>query len=513
MPWHGTNLVQSCGDGTRESRFEGRDGEQLVGHQMHPDCARWILQEIMVPRTVQTLKKIVYLIRKLNLLGAEVYTEQFRCVSDGSIQRLTYATYPEASKGKSGYWLYKYWFTILLLLDGVALCLVFFVTDHCSVGVSAGKMFNTPSAELLALGCSYLGLPLDDYKYYACYCRPAVRANTHGIGFSGYGFAVPYLVLPPSMYCPDVRHWFRLVRNNLNGLGFLVFFCEKQGTVQGSQVASMHSLLTLSRERNSYGVPLKDICTINSYADFKDDAALELVSAKVIALLPDHDKATRLALEAAHHIAKVYTELKFCNPDKMVEYAWRAAGIWQLQARYVRHVSKIPRPSDCLPSNQFETSVEMWACVATNHVLLFFRHCEQLKLSWTQAVLHCLNSDQLEGTHGAGRTAMGNEVNFTFARWCQILSALAEDAECEADLRARGVEFSAPKHKKKVAQGKINLGTLPCNVGDELGISNYCMPETYHEFVEDMIAARERGLQWARDRYISMFRNLPLLTM
>jgi hypothetical protein len=206
MPWHGTNLVQSCGDGTRESRFEGRDGEQLVGHQMHPDCARWILQEIMVPRTVQTLKKIVYLIRKLNLLGAEVYTEQFRCVSDGSIQRLTYATYPEASKGKSGYWLYKYWFTILLLLDGVALCLVFFVTDHCSVGVSAGKMFNTPSAELLALGCSYLGLPLDDYKYYACYCRPAVRANTHGIGFSGYGFAVPYLVLPPSMYCPDVRH-------------------------------------------------------------------------------------------------------------------------------------------------------------------------------------------------------------------------------------------------------------------------------------------------------------------
>jgi hypothetical protein len=96
-------------------------------------------------------------------------------------------------------------------------------------------------------------------------------------------------------------------------------------------------------------------------------------------------------------------------------------------------------------------------------------------------------------------------------RWGMMsISHLQGGVECEGELKARGVQFSAPKHKRKVAQGKINLGTLPCNQGDKLGIFDFCMPETYDEFVEDMIAARERGLQWARTRYITMFGNLCL---
>ena len=50
-----------------------------------------------------------------------------------------------------------------------------FITDSCSIGLSAGKFIVTPTSEMIPLGCSYLGLLVDDWKYWACYRRPAIK--------------------------------------------------------------------------------------------------------------------------------------------------------------------------------------------------------------------------------------------------------------------------------------------------------------------------------------------------
>jgi hypothetical protein len=156
----------------------------------------------------------------------------------------------EASEGKSGFLLFKYWMTIVHKMGslGLPLMLVAMMTDHCNVGLSAGTILSTPSEEMLDLGCSYLGLPCDDYKYYACYCRPAIKTNTSH-GFVGHGFAVFFRVLPPVMFIPDCRHSWRLFRTNLDGMCYLVFFVEKQGDLEGAKVASLGNLFEMSRKR------------------------------------------------------------------------------------------------------------------------------------------------------------------------------------------------------------------------------------------------------------------------
>ena len=165
IEWMAQNSVMSAGDGTRLERQVGRSKDLLVGMQFDPDISKWPF-EIMVPETAHQLQRMVMLIRKLGMLGSEVYTEQLRAISNKNLPPLVYATFPEASSGKSGFFTFKYWMHIIQSLHSTRLRLTTFVTDHCSVGIGGGKILNTPSHELLSHGCSYLGLPVDDYKYF-----------------------------------------------------------------------------------------------------------------------------------------------------------------------------------------------------------------------------------------------------------------------------------------------------------------------------------------------------------
>ena len=149
----------------------------LVGQKNDPDCE--VNTEMYLPVHAADLRSIVLGTRKLDRcciqciivfnafrrLGAEVYTEQFRGLTDKNVPRLTYATFMEASAGKSGFLQFKYWMMILYMMALVPLMLVAFMTDHCSVGISGGIILCTPSVEMLKFGCSYLGLPVDDWRY------------------------------------------------------------------------------------------------------------------------------------------------------------------------------------------------------------------------------------------------------------------------------------------------------------------------------------------------------------
>ena len=72
----------------------------------------------------------------------------------------------------SGFLQLKYWFRLLQRMQHLKLNFIGFITDSCSIGLSAGKFIVTPTSEMIPLGCSYLGLLVDDWKYWACYRRP-----------------------------------------------------------------------------------------------------------------------------------------------------------------------------------------------------------------------------------------------------------------------------------------------------------------------------------------------------
>ena len=111
------------------------------------------------------------------------------------------------------------------------------------------------------------------------------------------------------------------------------------------------------------------------------------------------------------------TDPGFTNCILAVEYMWRNAGVWALQEMYVKTVSQVPRPSDCMPSYQFRTSNDMLAHAVINYLLIFHRHFIPMGFTWDQCMMCHANSDELEATHGAGRTGLGNQSDFTFARW------------------------------------------------------------------------------------------------
>ena len=503
------NSCLSAGDATRQSRIYSRMKDKFIGKMRHPDVSASLIQpeEVYVPERASDVRKLILLTRKLNQLGAEVYTEQFRCISDKTRPPLAHTVYVEASNGKSGFLHLKYWFTILLELDGVPLSLEGFITDGCSVGISAGHMMCTPTEEMIGHGCSYLGLPVDDFKHYAIYCRTAIRGPKARDFIIDDGNQVGYEVPMPIQYLIDPVHWYRLVRKNTDGLAYLVFFTEKLDDLEGSVVASFDHLRRLSQTRLVQGLPLKDICTINKYADFKDDAAKHLLSSRTITLLEaeaPEDKATILVLKACHHVAKVFAE-DTTNALLAVEYMYRCSGVFELQERYVMKVLKIKRPSDCLPSYQFRDAVDIMADFTVTHFLAFHRHMLSKGKKWTESGLSQANADELEGTHGHGRGLLGNDVNFNFKRWLDILSTLFETASCQKTMEESGVIFGAPGHKQQRLQGRIDLGTLVENMAHDLSCQGYLPPDDYDAFVEDLIAARERGLAWARREYINAF--------
>ena len=497
------NWAAACGDGTRGKRALKRLGTDLVGAQFHPDVARWDESKYKVPRTKAALVEIISIIRRLNLLSAELHTEQLRNVTErNSEPSLTVAIIPEAGKGNTGFSTLLYWLQLAAAVRKAFVQLKTFVTDNCSTGLSGGQLLMTATEEMLQLGCSYLGLPCDDSPFFDVYCQPASV-------WVGYGYACKWVPLPLS-WESDNSHLIRLGRNLLNNLSFCVFFCIQQGSLRGAKVASFDKLREMAQNRLAPGMGLKEIVTISTYAEFKNDAAYRLCSMDVIDLLKTHhpeDAATILALESLHFNAEAHRNPNFSNPVLMVEYVWRAAAVWEMQENYIKKVAKVARPSDCLPSHQFRKAMVMSACTATNYALCYFlegRDFEVFNLAE-------LNQDELEGLHSCGRHMTGkrggaNDANFTAADWVEGQDNMQAMADCKRYCEEEGgVVFGAPRHTENTHKRNFNLGQYGDDTDFKKSHRYYKPRDSFADFVEDLIMARESAYAWARARYEELF--------
>ena len=80
-PWFRGQLADSAGDGTRMSRWWARVLDKMLGHEENPDCELWGKTEFYVPEHKCQFQLMMWIVRKLGMLSAEVHTEQLRCTT------------------------------------------------------------------------------------------------------------------------------------------------------------------------------------------------------------------------------------------------------------------------------------------------------------------------------------------------------------------------------------------------------------------------------------------------
>ena len=498
-PWFRGQLVDTAGDGTRTSRWWARVLDKMLGHEENPDCELWGQAEFYVPEHKWQFQLMMWIVRKLGMLSSEVHTEQLRCTTSRKAP-LAYCILPEASKGNTGFLTFKYWMMLLKACRRNRVTLKDFITDMCSTGLLGARLLMTPCAENIRLGCSFLGVPTDDYKYFAIFCEPDLKDGCEPLSHA---------------WIPEIAHLCRLLQRNLDNLSFLPFFSPKLDNLEMSEVASLGNLKRLSSERANSKLSLKHVGLISDFANFNNDSAFYMVSMSTIDIISNEfpqEKATRLALVSFHFLMCVYRDPNFTNPILAVEYVWRCAEVWRLQEVYVKEVLKMDSPSDCLPSYQFREAVEMAACGATNHFLGFHRKRRTMKLSWEQCAMNEKNGDMLEGLHSQGRHQKNGsiDVNFSFKEWLEIMDDIGDYNIAKNFLEKLGLKFGAPSNTQKTSRGEYHLGHYPSEGAEAKCVYSQMPADVYADFLADVTAAREAGKLWARNEWERVFGVLAI---
>ena len=442
----------SVGDGTRISRIaellQHRGMQPLiVGEMDHPDIT---LRKggFPVNQSAEEICTYIKSVRRRQLLAAEVYTEILVCITNDSIPLLVYMIFLECNKGFCGYMVVKMWLQFNLYYEQYDIDTVGVVTDACAAGCWGGDFLMTPNDTFSKLGCGYLGLPSKTFKYFHPFLRPRQSSGR---------------VPPPMGHHGEAAHQVRKGRSNANSDS--IEWVWQTRMVEGKQiliVVSLSKLTDLARTRDfRLGFSLKDIVNFNAVIDQKNDAAWHLISMPVINLLEQHhradDPATILFLKAMNW-NMVPWKVHMTNPLEIVYRVWRGWSILKMNEVYVVQHAKLDRDK-YQPSSQFRKTYEMMTCSATIRVLEhYLLGVQQDSLTWQDFYLSKCNGDPIEGLHGEGRQYFGNDVNFTGAGWCRIISRLQVQAEMKALLQGYGMEFAVPRHNAKTGENELKLG-------------------------------------------------------
>ena len=479
----------SVGDGTRISRFAEllqHKGMQplIVGEMDHPDIT---LRKggFPVNQSAEEISTYVKSVRRRQLLAAEVYTEILVCVTHPNIPLLVYMIFLECNKGFCGLMVVKMWLQFNQYYDDYDIDNIGFVTDACAAGCWAGDFIMTPNKTFLNLGCGYLGLPSKTFKYFHPFLRPRQPSGR---------------VPPPTGHFGEAAHQVRKGRSNANSdsIEWVWQTTERDGK-QVLIVVSLSKIVDLARTKDAnLGFSIKDIIDFNSVIDQKNDAAWHLISMPLINLLEQHhredDPATILFLKAMNW-NMVPWKVHMTNPLEIVYRVWRGWAILKMNEVYVLKRARL----DCdkyLPSSQFRRTYEKMTCSATVRVLEhFLLGVQQDGLTWQDFYLSKCNGDPIEGLHGEGRQYFGNDVNFTGAGWCRILSRLQVQAEMKAWLQSYGMEFAVPRHNAKTGAHQLNLGCPQAGRESLIHLEDFqLLDASYSEFVTMVLEERSRAI-------------------
>ena len=419
----------------------------MIGKCDEADAAKWARsyqQGLHVPKSYLPLCEMVKILRSLNLLAHEVYTEILRCTSV-DLPILPYVVLAEPNKGMSGFYHLNWWLSFNQMHHKHGLNVVTHTCDCCSTGVSAFKLLCTPSTAMIAKGVTYLGLNKPYWKYFAVYVRPRYAEG------SKHYTHCPHGIPPPKFVILDPPHG---VRSCMRGVATddkkIAFFCSNENDIGGYLCANMRGFQTLARDTSLEKYGLKTVVSVNEFFEQRTEEAYNMIKVSTILLYASHpatanDKAALLALKGLYFIFEPYRNKQLTNPFWAVEMVSRGFHVWYIQHTYVRDAAKVTPVHDFTLSYQVHEQFHSLAQGLVCWYLIWHRHRKgHPKWKWQHCQVYRINENAQEDIHRKVRNqTRRNDVNCTIAEFLDFLSRALEAADSELWLRENGMADAA----------------------------------------------------------------------
>lgn len=475
--------IITTSDGTRVTRnVECLYNSGLVGRCFPPDVREWPNCADPIPNTLEQLKEYIALCRgKSTILSHELCTVAAHCVTNSRTNFLPLMLFPEPTFGFSSF------HHQLLMLDVAAKVWDAGIhsfgdsTDSCSTGISAGLYLMTPSAATMALFPQWMGLDIPSFRFWC----PLIAAGTPG--------QAPNVSASPMhefwwSWYGETQHTNRNLRKNTGaGTRRLVTGILEDLT---QCIATLTQLQDVGEALKRAGIAspgllssFLDMCTINSFRDQKSKAAFAFISVPTMAACAREQAAHPLLLYMliGFYLFEPWYNPKFTSPYFVALFQWTAKILLdQLEAHVALY--KLDKRWHLL-SETTRRTMDSMAHTAIHHFLKGFRKASQgaFKLSkhWCELSLKKVNTNPLEGYHGACRTH-GNDFNKTLAEFIHLISNMVLKQNIRQQLASsHGFAPALPKNRTQSDTHPTLFGKqgVPAILAAVMGIAGTLKPE------------------------------------
>lgn len=444
-------------DGTRVSRAVGQlHNSGLVGRCFPPDVRHWPSGSDPVPATLQQLKEYIDICRgESTILSHELCTVAAHCTTQASTKSLPLMLFPEPTFGFSTF------HHILLMLDAASKTWLYGIhsfgesTDSCSTGISAGLAIMTPAWGTMRVFKLWLGLDIPSFKFFA----PLVASGPmphgdpdgyHEFWWSWYG---------------ETAHTNRNLRKNTGAgtrrlvTGILEDLTECIATLSLLKEVG-DDLQAAATQTPDLLSSFNDMSTLKNFRDQNNKAAYAFISVPTMAACAAAPRAHPLLLYMliGFYLFEPWYNPNFTSPYYVALFQWTAKTLLDLLEAHIELYDLDKRWH--LLSGTTRRTMDSMAHTGIHHFLKGYRKASQgafsLGANWKELSLKKVNTNPLEGYHGACRTD-GNDFNKTLAQWIHLVSAMVLKQNLREDLACKHNFTPAMPRNRTQAQREPTL--------------------------------------------------------
>lgn len=404
---HGSHLYIAGSDATRvtamiEAIVERHGKNYLVGPCFHPDPTKQQHRDDLdpIPVDADELRETVTALHDAEQVAVNVEMASFNCATDPTRPTTVVSAYPAARSGYTAthrvkeWATWRYWATHFQDHSVRALAFIIFLvgaaTDSCGCELAAGLQAGTPNETECDAGYMLLGLPDDDYLYFAKY----------------------YWFLPFAWF-GDWDHALRTARRNLHNARTVFAFGVTCFATWGVIKQLKHTL-------GPRGKFLHSVLKFNSFMEQSSDDSRKLFDKRTIdalkevvdnGQLPD-GAVTLVYLMMINFLFTPILEPNFGDPFKCVRTMWTGLYMMRLWRCFIRLSPGLTLTYNFI-SLEFYNTCEGMIHGATNWYLIVYRHKGELPWRRAAPLRGVADTRPQESIFSQLRTAW-QSVNFTF---------------------------------------------------------------------------------------------------
>ena len=420
-------------------------------------------------------------------LGSEVAIHNFYSPTTVDKKPLPYKTFVFPTRGYTGRSTLQHWqwtrYLCHFTADGVPrdapipVCVA--TTDSAPYHLSAAKTIMTPQAPLIKAGMSHMALRLSDEKY-----------------------IVGYLGKYPMLYFPDYEHVLRLLLRCLKYEARHLVLYSHGDDVCVASIDHLHSLRNKVTKEDGLTLSLHDLILIK-YHDQNTNAAEKVFSDKICDQLQNHvsgSEGTIVYIKAVCFLLKPCRSTNMSYKEAMTSvttglYMFR---LWRkyLQASKFNLHAKPGAKQNQAKRGHFITgpaydAVELTYSGVVGYLLTLFRHFKK-KLSDPNLFPLNLGTGTTERiiSEIQGQTTHSQHLDKqpTYADILHRLRGVEENQRILEELTEKGVKQRISNKRRELKRKRAVLSEL-----------TYEVPNTFEEFVAELVTCHDIGVKQAQD--------------